>query len=190
MARKRDYKAEYRRRIERGLARGLSHSEARGHPKSSDNPQEKPAAKSDLNLEAAIRAMNEGRSMTAAARSRRISVERLRRYLAQENLAQKRGRRWVITDSRPRRLPVITDGAIKTLTLGGFDQAQLVGEHSHIVAQFVRTNDRDLLTRFEGQSVRTTAGVEHPLETDPNELHRIASMDMPVFHEIYEIVST
>ena len=83
----------------------------------------------------------------------------------------------------------MTGGQIKTLTIGGFAQAQLVGEHHHAAGQFVRTNDIELLKPFEGRSVRTTAGVEYQLETDPNELHRIAGMDMPVFHEIYDIVS-
>jgi hypothetical protein len=32
-------------------------------------------------------------------------------------------------------------------------------------------------------------GKSHPLETDPNALHRIAAMDTPPFHEIYEITS-
>src|SRR5690606_42151148 len=56
-----------------------------------------------------------GRSMTAAARSRHVSVERLRRYLVQESLAERKGRLWITNDSRPRRLPVMTGGTIKTL---------------------------------------------------------------------------
>jgi hypothetical protein len=190
MARIRDYKAEYRRRIERGLVRGLSRSQARGHAKASEKPLEKPAAKPDPNLEAAIRAMNEGRSMTAAAKTHHVSAERLRRFIVSEDLGSRQGRRWVLSDSRPRRLPVITRGQIKTLTVSGFSQARLVGQHHDAAGRFVRTADIELLRPFEGRSVRTTAGVEYPLETDPNKLFRLASMDMPVFEEIYEIVST
>ena len=74
--------------------------------------------------------------------------------------------------------------------MDGFDQASLVGKHHDAVGQFVRTNDIDLIEPFLGKSVRGANGREHPLETDPNELHRIAAMDSPPFHEIYEIVST
>lgn len=186
----RDYKAEYRRRIERGLNRGLSRSQARGHPKVSERPLEPPSTTPDRNLEAAIRAMNEGRSMTAAAKMHHVSAERLRRFIVSEDLASRQGRRWTISDSRPRRLPVMTGGQFKTLTVSGFSQASLVGLHHDAVGRFVRTADIELIRPFEGRSVRTTAGVEYPLETDPNELFRLASMDMPAFQEIYEIVST
>ena len=86
-------------------------------------------------------------------------------------------------------MPVMTSGAFKTLTIDGYPQARLVGEHLNAVREFVRTSDVEQLRPFEGRSVRTSAGVEYPLETDPNALHRLAAMDMPAFHEIYEIVS-
>lgn len=189
MTRKRNYQTEYRRRIARGLARGLSRSQARGHPKATEKPLEPVQAKPDAALEAAIRAMNQGTSMTAAARSRHVSSERLRRLIAGQQLAERKGHRWVPTDIRPRRVPVMTDGKVRVLTVAGFKQAHLVGEHHHAVGQFVRTNDIKLIKPFEGRSVHTSAGVEYPLETDPNALHRIAAMDMPAFHEIYEITS-
>ena len=133
--------------------------------------------------------MNEGRSMTAAAKTHHVSAERLRRFLVSENLASRQGRRWIISDSRPRRLPVIAEGDIRTLTIGGFSQAQLVGRHYDAVGRFVRTADIELLHPFKGRSIRTTAGARYALETDPNELFRLASMDMPAFEEIFEIVS-
>jgi hypothetical protein len=127
--------------------------------------------------------------MTAAAKVYRVSAERLRQFLASQNLAERQARRWVMGDTRPRRMPVMTGGAIKTLTIDGYNQARLVGEHHYAVGEFVRTNDVELIRPFHGRSVRTSAGVEYALETDPNALHRLAAMDLPVFHEIYEIVS-
>lgn len=189
MARKRDYKAEYRRRIRRGLARGLSLSQARGHATASEQPIEAAPVDADPKIDAAILKMNRGTSMTAAARSRQVSVERLRRFIVQKNLAERQGRRWVISDSRPRRMPVITGGTIKTPTIAGFSQATKVGKHHNAVKAFLTSNDLTVLEPFEGDSVFSASGVEFPLETDPNALHRIASMDMPAFHEIYEIVS-
>jgi hypothetical protein len=133
--------------------------------------------------------MNQGRSMTAAARLHRVSGERLRQFIASQNLANRQRRRWVMHDPRPRTVPVITGGTVKTLTVDGYSQARLVGEHHQAVGEFVRTNDIELIRPFEGRSVRTPAGVRYQLETNPNALHRIAAMDMPPFHEIYEITS-
>ena len=187
---RRDFKAEYRRRIERGLARGLSRSQARGHPKANEQAIEPTVPKGDPGLEAAIREMNHGNSLTAAARSRHISAERLRRFLTVQELAELKGRRWVMSDGRPRQVLVMTGGRERTLIVDGYDQARLVGEHRQAVGAFVRTNDIALIRPFEGRSVRAASGRKYPLETDPNELHRIASMDTPPFHEIYAITST
>ncbi len=186
----RNYQAEYRRRIKRGLARGLSRSQARGHPKANEQAIEPIVPKGDPGLEAAIREMNHGTSMTAAARSRHISAERLRRFLSIQELAERKGHRWVISDGRSRQVPVMTGGRVRILTLNGYDQARLVGEHHQAVGQFIRSNDIELIKPFEGRSVRAASGRKYPLETDPNELHRIAAMDTPPFHEIYAITSS
>lgn len=189
MARQRDYRAEYRRRIERGLARGLSRSQARGHSKTTA-PSNGRTAKADTRAEAAIRRMNRGESMTAAARSEHVSVERLRKVLAEVQIGERKGRHWVTSDTRPRRVPVITEGRIRVLIVDGYEAARRVGEHHHAVGEAVRTNDFEPMKRFKGTSVRSVSGRKYALETNPNELHRIAAMDSPPFHEIYEIVST
>lgn len=189
MPRKRNYREEYQRRIARGLARGLSRSQARGHPKTGESPIRPVAAELDPKLDAALLSMNRGQSLTSAARSAHVSVDRLRRHLSQEGLAQLKGRRWIPTDTRPRQIPVMTGGAMRVLTLVGFKQASLVGEHRYAVGRFVRTNDIEWLEPFEEQFVRDINGRKYPLETDPNAIHRIASMDDPPFHEIYEITS-
>ena len=192
--RKRDYKAEYRRRIERGLKKGLSRSQARGHPKPAEkpvSPRKKSArVRPDKSLDAAIREMNRGTSMTAAARAEHVSVERLRRFLVQESLADKEGTRWVPKDQRPRRVPVMTGGRFRILTVDGYQQARIVGEHHNAVGQFVRSNNLSVIEPFVGLHIRGANGNTYLLETDPNALHRIAAMDTPPFHEIYEIVSS
>ncbi len=189
MPRQRDYKAEYRRRIERGLTRGQSRSQARGHARASERPGK--ATPDQLETEpvkAAVRLMNQGESLTAAARSAHVSPERLRRLLIEHHLGKRNGRHWEMADARPRRVPVVTDGHIRTLFVDGFEQAHLAGNHYQAVGTFVRTNDAGLLRPFIGKSVRAN-GRQYPLETDPNELHRLAAMDMPSFHEIYDITS-
>ena len=182
----RDYKAEYRRRIARGLKRGLSRTQARGHAPPSRSAKKAPP-KADAKVDAAILEMNRGSSLTAAARSSHVSPERLRGFLVFYQLGERKGRRWLTDDNRVRRLLVLTGGRFRVLAVAGYDQARLVGEHHNAAGVFVRTNDIDLLKPFEGKSVRATDGKRYPLETDPNALHRIAAMDTPPFHEIYEI---
>jgi hypothetical protein len=144
----------------------------------------------DPRLEIAIKDMNRGSSLREAARSVNLSPKSLQSFLAQRRLARRKGDRWTIKDNRPRRVPVMTKGRSRNLLVAGFKEAQLVGEHHSAVGNFVRTNDIATLKPFKGLSVRLTTGKEIPLETDPNALHRIAAMDTPPFHEIYEITSS
>lgn len=144
----------------------------------------------DPRLEIAVKGMNRGSSLTAAARSVNLPPKSLETFVRPRRLAKRKGRRWVIKDNRLRRVPVITKGRIRLLTVRGYQQARLVGEHYNAAGDFVRTNDVELIDPFKGCSVQTVKGKQHPLETDPNELHRIAAMDTPPFHEIYEIIST
>jgi len=83
----------------------------------------------------------------------------------------------------------MTGGRFRILTVRGYQSARLVGEHHNAVGEFVRTNDIGFISPFQGQAVETVTGRKYPLETDPNVLHRIAAMDTPPFHEIYEITS-
>lgn len=190
MARKRDYRAEYRRRIARKLARGPSRSKARKRTKHGKRLPKARSQKADLRIEAALRQMNRGRSLAAAAREVHVSPKRLQKFLVQRRLAKRKGQRWTTKDNRSRRLPVMTGGRFRVLTVPGYDQARLVGQHHHAVGEFVRTNVIELIKPFKGKTVQTVSGRKYPLETNPNALHRIAAMDSPPFHEIYEITST
>lgn len=186
---RRDYKAEYRKRIALGLKRGLTRAQARGHAKAAVASDERVPPRTDRRLNAAILEMNRGRSLTAAARSSHVSPERLRGFLAFYSLGEREARRWVLHDERPRRVLVLTNGGFRVVTVAGYLPARVVGEHHHAAGEFVRTNDVQVLKPFEGKSVRSVDGKKYPLETDPNALHRIAAMDTPPFHEIYEITS-
>lgn len=140
-------------------------------------------------LETAVRELNRKRSLTATARLLGISTRSLREQLTRKRLLKRKGKRWFIQDDRLRRVTVMTGGRIRVLTVRGYKQARLVGKHHDAAGQFVRTNAAKILKQFRGRTVQAANGRRHVLETDPNALHRIAAMDSPPFHEIYEITS-
>lgn len=187
MAHQRDYKAEYRRRIANAAKRGLTRSQARGHARSGEKPLRAKAIKSDDGLEAALKLLRKIGNQGRAAKEAGVSAERLRRFLRENSLAERRGRRWQITDSRSRRMTVISAGEAREITLSDFDQASLNGKHLAAVGAFLRTNDIDLLRPFDSQSVIDAKGKAHPLETDPNALYRLAHAGSEVFHEVYRL---
>jgi hypothetical protein len=134
--------------------------------------------------------MNRGRSLTGAARSIGLSSKSLQQLLSRRRLLKRKGKRWVLQDNQLRQVLVITRGKIRPVTVRGYEEASLAGAHYHVAGQFVSTNNIAVLKPFEGKSVRAASGRKYPLETDPNALHRIAAMDSPPFHEIYETSNT
>ena len=189
MARQRDYKAEYQRRVANAAKQGLSRSQARGHARTGEAPIKGPKAGNDVRLESALRAFRQTGNRAAAAKSVGIAPERLRRFLRENVQIEGRGRSLKITDNRRREMTVISDGSSSVVRLRDFDQASLNGRHLAAVGEFLRTNERELLLPFEGREVIDAKGKPHSLETDPNELYRIAALGDDVFHEIYRLIS-
>lgn len=140
-------------------------------------------------IEIAVRELNRGRSLTVAARSVRLSPNDLRKTLKRLRLVKRKGKRWIFKDDRPRRIPAMTGGRTRNLTVRGYEQASFVGEYHQAVGKFLETNDAKSLKPFEGRTVQAANGRRYVLETDPNALHRIAAMDTPSFIEIYAITS-
>jgi hypothetical protein len=143
----------------------------------------------DPRLEIAVKDMNRGSSLTEAARSVSLSRKDLQSFIKRRRLVIRKGDRWTIKDNRPRRVPVITRGRIRVVTVDGFKEASRAGAHYQAAGNFVQTNNLQVIKPFDGRSVRSANGKEIALETDPNALHRVAAMDFPPFHEIYEIIS-
>lgn len=189
MSRNRDFRAEYQRRLARAAARGLSRSQARGHARVGEASIRAKLIQTDTKLEVAFKALRSTKNLSAAAKAERVSPERLRRYLREKGLIERKGRTWLFPpDLRPRRTVVFTGAEAREITLADFEQASLNGRHQDAVRQFLRSNDAQFLLPFYGQSVVDTKGKSHPLETDPNALHQIASAGNEPFHQIYRIV--
>ena len=189
MSKIRNYQAEYARRIANAAARGLSRSQARGHARTGEAQIKGPKSKTDDRLEAALKVLRQTGNRTSAAKAFNIAPERLRRFLREDVQIEGRGRSLRIIDNRPRDWKVISNGQVREIRLRDFNETSLNGQHLAAFGKFVRTNDRELLLPFEGRVVIDAKGKSHPLETDPNELHRIASLGSEVFHEIYKLVS-
>jgi hypothetical protein len=181
MAKQRDYKAEYQRRVTCGFAKGLSRTQARGHAS-----RAKPVA-GDAKLEKALAALREGKSLTAAASKAHVSPERFRQFVREGNLARLEGRRWVVADNRARGVPIFSKRKRLTIIAANYEQAALAGRYWDAAHRFVASNDMSLIEPFVGQSVRDAKGKLHPLETDPNAIHRLAAAGGPAFHEIYRL---
>jgi hypothetical protein len=146
------------------------------------------AIKSDERLEAALKLLRQTGNQGRAAKEAGVSAERFRRFLRSNSLAERRGRQWLITDKRNRRMTVVTGGETVELTLRDFEQSSLNGRHFAAVGAFLRSNDIDQLRPFDGKYVIDVTGQVHPLETDPNALYRLSHAGGEVFHEIYRLI--
>lgn len=193
MKNRRDHKAEYARRIARGLAQGLSRSQARGHPKPKERSlSEKSAPPKKVyepRLEQGLKLMRDGANLAQSARSIGVSHERLRRYLSQTGVVQRKGQRWVFRkDKRLRQLLIYSNGQGVTITVAGYDRAAKIGGYMGAVGQFLTSNNPLHLKPFVGEIVQDVAGKKYALETRPNVLYRLAETGTQTFEQVYRIV--
>jgi hypothetical protein len=185
--RTRDYKAEYRRRIERGIKLGLNRSQARGHS-SKARARREPLPPTNSALWTAYRDFQASKILSKAARLNKVAPERLRKLIKSQGLAKRERGRWIDADQLPRRVLIYSNRKEREVLVSGYKQAALAGAHWHAAHEFARTNRIELLDPFVGRVVIDSKGRRHPLETDPNAIHRLAAAGGPAFHEVYRIV--
>jgi hypothetical protein len=186
---KRDYKAEYRRRIARGKAKGLSLSQARGHPKATENPVRKPKPIPDEHLQISLRDLRKGYGLAHAAKQIRVSPERLRNQALAQGFIAKECGRWVINANLSRQMPVFSRGQELTLTISNPSTISRIGEYNAAVGHFLSTNDIAYIEPFLNESVTDSQGDENPLETDPNALYRLAASGIEPFEQVYRFIA-
>lgn len=186
----RDFKSEYAKRIDRGLAAGKSRSQARGHARAGERPRPPGPrlARGKGPFELAVRKIARGSTLRSAAREFGLREEMLRRYLKENVEAKREGRRWVITDTRPRQFPIFSDGAIAQPWLAPAE-ATRASEYMQAVSRFLYTGRRKVLRPFEGLGVTDIKGKSYPFETDPDALYELDAAGELSFPELYKIVS-
>jgi hypothetical protein len=186
----RDFKAEYARRVARGLAAGKSRSQARGHARAGERPRwpGPHLAPGKGPFELAVRQVARGSSLRASAREFGLREETLRRYLKENVQAERRGRKWTITDNRPRQFPIFSDQAIAHPWLTPAE-ATRASDYTRAVGKFLFSGRRKLLAPFEGAGVTDINGRFHPFETDPDRLYELDAAGELSFPELYKIVS-
>jgi hypothetical protein len=118
-----------------------------------------------------------------------VPVERFRHFLKDQGLARYEGRRWVLTDNRPRRMKIITRGRLTNIVVADFDQASSLGQYLNAVKSFLETNDISKLEPFVGWKITNVKGKQHLLETNPNVLYRLAHAGGEGFEQIYRLIS-
>jgi hypothetical protein len=192
----RDYAGEYRRRIQRGLNRNWSRSKARGHGR-----PRRPAVKASPQVygpefDKALKALPLFDNLQLAAKSASVSPRRFRRFLREKRLAHfKRtkwkgsGRRWNITDQRPRQMTIISTTGIRDVWVKGRVRASWVGSHLNAVKQYLAAPDKTLLEPYEGKSITDTSDRQHFFETRPNTLYRLLSAEGDNFLEVYRLIT-
>ena len=133
--RERDYAKEYSNRIARGTQRGLTRSQARGHPGPGQALVSQPLAPARYSrqLEVGFRAIREGKPLAAAAKEIHVSPERLRRYLREQGIAERKGRWWIaLDDKRRRQMLVYSKGEARLVTV---DRPDIRYRHLHVRRQ-------------------------------------------------------
>ena len=83
---------------------------------------------------------------------------------------------------------IFSEGKSLTIMVGDLSAASLAGKYMSAVGRFLETNDLSALAPFVGRSVVDLSGKEHPLETRPNVLYRLAAAGEHTFEQVYKIV--
>ncbi len=132
--------------------------------------------------------MRHGASQGDAAKIAGIPVERLRLYRLQNTASERRGRQWVIFDSRPQSFWIASAGKMRSVTLAN-DEGSSVGHYWNAVDEFLASNDADHLAPYIGEGVYDVRDKLWIFETRPNVLRKLDSIGELNFIEIYSGVA-
>jgi len=142
----------------------------------------------DRRLEEGFKLLRTGKSLTEASKTIRVAPERLRSYLRQQGVAEKRRGKWVPgRDDRTRVMLLYSGGRAEVVTVNRAVSSD-IGRYMGVVSRFLSTNDPSSLYMFDDRGIVDATGRYHPFETDPNTLYRLAHAGTETFEQVYRIV--
>lgn len=130
------------------------------------------------------------KSIKHGAQNTGISESRLRRLIRNYKLARwdRSKRKWILTDRVTREVGIASNGRAKTIVVRGFSRAQAAKGYTAAVKRFLETNDVAVLAPYEGQTISDVKKHQHPLETRPNVLLRLANTGGDAEMKIYRLL--
>jgi hypothetical protein len=144
----------------------------------------------DPKLEAALKSMRHGFTLTDSAKRHHVSRSRLRAYAKTHAGARREGGGWTFDDERIRQLPIFSEGEVRIVRVRGYEPAMLGGRHWNEALQALKEPEeaKAFARRWEGISIRDTSGRRHPLATDLNEIYSAAHAHEEPYEQIYKLV--
>jgi hypothetical protein len=181
--RDRDYKKEYERRKKLAKKRGLTTAQARGHARKQEVPISQlksqgllvtPNVSAEKRYYKTLKAVNAGKSLTAAAKSARISPATVRKVDKTREALQRDPATGKYRVRASSEFDIVTkDG--KLLMGVPLDKANssLLGHYWNDVQKGLNGTDPKALRRYRGKVVYDIAGNQYRLLADVNDLRSI-----------------
>jgi hypothetical protein len=170
-----------------------SRSKARASAAPGTHAKGSPQPLSDELSKKALRRLSQKWTLKDTAKEAGVSAGRLRRSLYGQGFARREGRRWIITDTRPREVAIIARGGERMIKVSGFEPASLVMRHRAAVRAFVEEPTPEAVARlrqeFGSQTVTDTAGQTFEFEVRPNALLRLVSAGGQGFETVYRLTT-
>lgn len=97
---------------------------------------------------------------------------------------------WTFADLRSRQVRIFSEREQRVIWVPSYEQAALAGAYEHDAHALLEDPDRLLtsfLDKYEDRFVRDVTGRWHRLETDINEIYRLAHAYPEPFSEFYQI---
>jgi hypothetical protein len=143
---------------------------------------------SDRYFQVALRLLQEGKTLTVAAREIGVSPNRLEWQLRSTRAARKRKGRWLVRADLPRQMLLFsTQGAFIILPANRY-QASKGAKFMSAVGRALGSNEPSEIMTFEGKSLADAHGRKWLFETDLDALYRLASTGKETFESVYRVV--
>ena len=124
----------------------------------------------------AVARLHKGSSLSQSAADSGVSAERLRKFIRDNHIATRRRGKWKVNIRKINwEVLLYTRGRADLIQLNDPEQVSLATSFMASVRYFKDRQDKSAIEKYRGKSVRDLRGKDHPLETNPNTLYRLAS---------------